>query len=177
MQIWVIAVMICLGLGLYLGVKLLRWRRSSKLAQLRLRGQQGEINAERWLSANGFEILDSQATQSFTYFADGQARSFRVRPDIMARFAGQHWLIEVKTGKSASPDHAATRRQLREYAQLWPRHRCALFDASQGLFYEVSFQRERLNLGAVWQQCSTPVALMLLIIGVGIGLLIGVVLS
>ena len=90
----------------------------------------------------------------------------------MARFEGQRWLIEVKTGKSASPDYPATRRQLREYAQLWPHHRCALFDASQGLFYEVSFTREHLSFTSIWRQCVSPIALMMFTLGVTVGALV-----
>ena len=171
----VVVTVASLGLGIYLGARLLRWRRSLKLAELRERGQQGELDAERWLRENGFEIIDSQGTERFTYRVDDQAVEFRVRPDFMARFAGQRWLIEVKTGKSASPEHSATRRQIREYAQLWPRHRYALFDATNGVFSEVSFRSGRPRIKSLWDHCLQPIPLLMLGVGVICGLLIGAI--
>lgn len=159
-----------LGCGFYLGYSYVRWRRRRSLSLSRERGHEGEINADKWLRNQGFEIVENQVNQEFTYWADGQPRHFRVRPDIMARYQGQRWLIEVKTGKSASPDYPATRRQIREYAQLWPYHRYALFDATQGLFYEVSFKRaELLSWSWVRHQVLSPIALGML----GMGALIG----
>ena len=160
--------------GALVGSSIARWRKKRALASLRERGQQGEINAERWLREAGFDIIESQRNEEFFFLADGQRRTFRVRPDIMATFRGQSWLIEVKTGKSASPDYPATRRQIREYAQLWPRHRYALFDATQGLFYEISFKGvQHLSLTWLLSQFIRPISLVMLTVGVMTGVVIG----
>jgi hypothetical protein len=128
-------------IGLWSGVSLWRWRKRRQLAISRLRGKQGEQDAERWLYDNHFTQIESQTEQSFAYVVDGELCQFKVRPDFFARYQGQRWLIEVKTGKSASPEHQDTRRQIREYAQLWPNIKYGLFDADQGTLKEVSFKK------------------------------------
>jgi Holliday junction resolvase-like predicted endonuclease len=139
-MIWILLILSLLLGGVFLGMKLKRWQRRRELAGHRARGEQGEKDAETWLTQHGFQIENSQVNTQFFYLIDGERRTFKVRPDIMATKQGERWLIEVKTGKSASPEYSATRRQIREYASLWPNQRYALFDASQGIFYEVSFE-------------------------------------
>lgn len=135
----IITIVFILGLGS--GIALWRWRKRRQLAISRLRGKQGEQDAELWLHDNHFTHIESQTEQSFAYAVDGELCRFKVRPDFFARYQGQTWLIEVKTGKSASPKHQNTRRQIREYAQLWPNMKYALFDADQGILKELSFKK------------------------------------
>ena len=131
--------------GLWCGIRLWRWLKARRLAISRLRGQEGERNAEQWLHDNGFTHIQSQTEQTFGYMVDGEVCTFKVRPDFFARFQGQKWLIEVKTGKSAAPEHQNTRRQIREYAQLWPNMKYGLFDGDHGTLKEVSF-RKRIRI-------------------------------
>jgi Holliday junction resolvase-like predicted endonuclease len=144
-MIWIVLLLSLLLGGVVLGMKLKRWQKRQALAGHRARGEQGEKDAETWLKNHGFQIENSQVNTQFFYLIDGERRTFKVRPDIMATKQGERWLIEVKTGKSASPEYSATRRQIREYASLWPNQRYALFDATQGIFYEVSFEGVSAN--------------------------------
>ena len=140
MNIYPIIGLLILVSGIWLGGAYLRWRRRRTLALSRERGAQGERDAQAWLTTHGFTELDSQTERSFSYLVDGEERFFKVRPDFTARHKGERWVIEVKTGKSAAPTHRGTRRQVREYAQLFPGRRYGLFDASIGKLYEVSFE-------------------------------------
>lgn len=142
MWLFMIGTLALVALGVWLGVKFWKWRKGRLLQKSRVQGAEGERAAERWLLQNGFTNLDQQNSQTFHYWVDGEAQSFKVRPDFFARRDGETWLIEVKTGKSAAATYSATRRQIREYAQLWPHLRYGLFDGDQGRLQEVSFQLE-----------------------------------
>lgn len=48
-------------------------------------------------------------------------------------------IVEVKTGEAADPRLPATRRQLREYCDVFGVERIYVFDASAGRLYEVQF--------------------------------------
>ena len=171
-----------LGIGIICGIYYKRWRMRQQLASSRAQGRKGEEDAAKWLKDFGFERLESQTERNFHYFVNGMAHNFRVRPDFIAHYQGQAWLIEVKTGKSASPSEQSTRRQIREYAQLWPHHRYALLDATQGVLHEVSFRTStRQHLTHTWYQFNTSsmlfTLLLTLVIGMGIGVLIGLFLA
>ena len=159
-----------LFVGVWGGLAYRKWRKRRSLSTHRSQGRRGEENAEMWLSNYGFEQLESQNEQTFTYSVNNTPHSFKVRPDLMARYQGQRWLIEVKTGKSASPSHSATRRQIREYAQLWPHLRYGLFDASEGVLHEISFKaRAQFNLKGFISRAQTPFAVLMLSLGLIIG--------
>jgi Holliday junction resolvase-like predicted endonuclease len=142
MWLLIIGVLALVAFGVWLGVRFWKWRKGRLLQKSRVQGAEGERLAERWLLQNGFTDLDQQNSQTFHYWVDGEAQSFKVRPDFFARRHGETWLIEVKTGKSAAATYSATRRQIREYAQLWPHLRYGLFDGDQGTLQEVSFHLE-----------------------------------
>ena len=159
-----------LMMGIWIGIAYRKWRRRKALSASRLQGRKGEENAEKWLSKNGFENLESQNEKAFTYAVNGKPHSFKVRPDFMARYQGERWLIEVKTGQSASVGHSATRRQLREYAQLWPQMRYGLFDATQGVLHEISFKTRSSTINRL----RSPVSVFMLSLGLLIGGMIGI---
>ena len=171
-------VLFILAMGVWGGLSLIKRRQRSTLAENRLRGRRGEQNAEIWLANYGFKQIESQTQQTFSYYVNGVPQSFKLRPDLMARYEGQQWLIEVKTGQAASPGHAATRRQIREYAELWPHRRYGLFDASQGVLHEISFKRsKKLNFAWLLSQLRSPFAIFMLVVGLLIGGVIGVYLE
>lgn len=103
--------------------------------------QTGEREAEALLAAHGYRVVDRQVPATGTLWVDGHPEPFEVRVDLQVERGGRRWVAEVKTGRCA-PDPAwpATRRQLREYAALFPDHGLLLVDAEGGEIYEVGFE-------------------------------------
>ena len=112
---------------------------SYKANRIRKHGVKGEKIAEEWLRKHGFEILSIQDSKNGEFECDGETLQYRVKPDIIASNEDGTWVIEVKTGKSANPSHGDTRRQILEYAHLYPDHKIALFDADHKLFQPIVF--------------------------------------
>lgn len=126
------------------------------ISKSRKQGAAGEKLAQTWLKRNGFKNIQSQSVFHCSYFIDGEEREFDIKPDFLAEKDKEEWLIEVKTGAAASPSAIATRRQLREYAALFPGKRYALFDGTKKRVYEVEFDEisdlrssRKLNLAAM----------------------------
>ncbi len=115
------------------------------ISRARLQGAAGERVAQIWLKKHGFKNIQSQSVFHCSYFIDGDEKKFDIKPDFLATKSGEEWLIEVKTGAAASPSTIATRRQLREYAALFPEKRFALFDGTKKRLHEVEFD-ERSDL-------------------------------
>jgi Holliday junction resolvase-like predicted endonuclease len=136
---------------LWTGFRIKIWFIRLCLASSRKRGAIGEENAEKWLKKNGFQNIIQPSNQGFSWFVNGKQAGFKIRPDFFAEKDNTHWLIEVKTGKSASIHARNTRRQLREYASLYPDREIALFDAAQQNFYPVDFGSIAGNYPAVSQ--------------------------
>lgn len=109
------------------------------ISRSRKQGAQGEKVAKAWLKRHGFKNIESQSVFHCGYFIDGEEKEFDIKPDFLAEKSGEEWLIEVKTGAAASPATIATRRQLREYAALFPEKRFALFDGTKKRLHEVEF--------------------------------------
>lgn len=126
------------------------------ISRSRKQGALGEKIAHNWLKRHGFKNIESQSVFHCSYFIDGNEKEFDIKPDFLAEKSGESWLIEVKTGTAASPSTIATRRQLREYAALFPEKRYALFDATKKVLHEVEFDEtsdlqssRKLNLFAL----------------------------
>ncbi len=110
-----------------------------KISKNRKQGKKGESHAVKWLSRHGFTHILEQVTFEFTWRAGGKKIFSKIRPDLFAEKNGVKWLIEVKTGDAASLKNTKTRRQLREYSALYPNKKCALFDATKNILYEIDF--------------------------------------
>jgi len=89
---------------------------------MRARGERaraGEREAAALLEACGLDVIDSQVTIAYAIEVDGRAWSVPLRADYLVRDRAtrETYVAEVKTGALAPRiDHAATRRQLLEYA-------------------------------------------------------------
>jgi hypothetical protein len=84
------------------------------------RAQVGEAEAEALLEAEGYTILERQAVEEGCLFIDGEPVDYTVRADLYVERDGQAYVAEVKTGERApDPRHPPTRRQLREYRDLF----------------------------------------------------------
>lgn len=102
--------------------------------------QGGEAEAEALLEAHGFEVLDRQQRRRGTVLVAGEPVDFEVRVDLLLTRQGERFVAEIKTGEVApDPGHPPTRRQLREYAALFPDHRVILVDVARGRIVEVGF--------------------------------------
>ena len=104
------------------------------------RAREGEIAAEVLLRARGYRILDDQSRRQGHMFVDGERVEYQVRADLLVSRGFRTYVVEVKTGKSApNPKHSATRRQLREYAEVYEVDGLLLADMSAGQLREVHF--------------------------------------
>jgi Holliday junction resolvase-like predicted endonuclease len=152
-------------LGAFLWHSLRRRVISYKANHIRKHGVRGEKIAEQWLKKNGFQILSIQDSKNGEFECNGETMQYRVKPDIIAENEDGLWVIEVKTGKSANPSHGDTRRQILEYAHLYPDHKTALFDADHKLFQPIVF-----FTGYTAEQKPSPFILWHYVLGFILGL-------
>ncbi len=119
-----------------------RWWMARRLNAQMAAAADGERLAERWLTARGYRIIERQLRRRATMHINGRVAEFDVRADLLVERDGEELLVEVKTGAAADPRVPETRRQLREYAALFPVDGLLVFDASQQRLYEVLFPDE-----------------------------------
>lgn len=94
------------------------------------RASDGERRAVLLLEQSGYEVIGMQVPARYELTVDGEAQSFDVRVDYVARRSGRRFVAEVKTGALAPRlDTPATRRQLLEYALAYRAHGVLLVDA------------------------------------------------
>ncbi len=127
------------GLIAWLALAIRRAWKAWRLGRRMSAAASGETLAESWLVARGFQILERQATQRGTILVDGEPVAFDVRADLIVARGGHRLLVEVKTGDAADPRSALTRRQLREYRDLFDVDGLLLFDASQQRLRVIEF--------------------------------------
>jgi hypothetical protein len=139
--VWVLCgllVLLCLVLlGLWRSAEARGSRRSRRRTR---RAVDGEAEAEDLLLAAGFTILDRQHGREGRLWVDGEELVFGVRVDLLVERDGESFVAEVKTGSRApDPCHGPTRRQLREYAELFPECGVLLVDIDEDRILEVDF--------------------------------------
>jgi Holliday junction resolvase-like predicted endonuclease len=116
-----------------------RWWKARVLHARMAVASDGEAAAERWLTAQGHRIIARQVTRRCTMHINGRVAEFDVRADLLVQMGDAEALVEVKTGEAADPRVPATRRQLREYADVFGVARIFVFDATQGRLLDVEF--------------------------------------
>lgn len=116
-----------------------RWWKARALAARMDVAADGEARAERWLVAQGYRILERQQSARGTMHINGRVAEYDVRADLLVQMGDETVLVEVKTGDAADPRHPATRRQLREYQELFDVQRIFVFDANVERLLEVQF--------------------------------------
>ena len=141
---WTLILLLSLvGVGSFLLVSLtlywVRWKMTRRGHQSNARGLQKEKEAEKWFIRQGYAILKSQPVREGQMLLDRQKESFEVQPDFILEKKGQKWVVDVKSGRHGSVTLAATRRQLREYAAMFPECKCGLLDARSWNFHEIEF--------------------------------------
>lgn len=81
------------------------------------RGIDLEKKAGKFLKAKGYTVLSFQEQDSYEMIVDGKPSTINLRYDFKVKKAGKTYLVEVKTGKTATDfKNSATRRQLLEYS-------------------------------------------------------------
>lgn len=127
------------ALLVWLTLVIRRWWKAQVLGARMDRAADGEALAERWLVANGFVILERQASRRCLMHINNRVAEFDVRADLLVARGDERLLVEVKTGEVADPRVPQTRRQLREYADVFDVDSVMVFDATRQRLYEVSF--------------------------------------
>lgn len=104
------------------------------------RAQQGEAGAERLLEAQGFVVVERQASRTWSFDVDGEEQHAGVRADLLVERDDMLYVAEVKTGARApDPRHPATRRQLLEYWLVYQPDGLLLVDMERQEVREVVF--------------------------------------
>jgi Holliday junction resolvase-like predicted endonuclease len=142
------------------------WRRFVLRRRFR-RAREGEREAEQLLERAGYRILDAQVRQRGELLVDGERVAYEVRADLLATRRGRTYVVEVKTGARApKPSSAATRRQLREYADVYEVDGLLLADMQAGRLYAIEFPRRS---PPPRRSFALPILLIGLLVGVALG--------
>ena len=114
--------------------------RSQRLAKRFQISRDGEVTAEAVLEASGYAIAGRQVRATGTLEVDGKPADFEVIADLLVERDGRVAVVEVKTRERASnPTHAATRRQLREYAAVFEADDLLLVNPEEGTISTIHF--------------------------------------
>jgi len=128
------------GVGVWLGLAWAAGRRRRRMARARRRGRRGEERAIRLLRDRGYRVIARQVTGSVEVFVDGRRGTHAVYADALVRRGWRRYIVEIKTGASASVAHRGTRRQLLEYACTFRCCGVLLVDADRGRISRIGFR-------------------------------------
>lgn len=118
-----------------------KWRRR-KLRRIRAHGRDQEKKAPALMERRGYTVESIHPELRYTLWVDNQPVEVRLEADLIVSQRGKLMLVEVKTGKSASPRNILTRRQLLEYSLHYPVDGLLLLDVDQDQLYEIEFPKE-----------------------------------
>lgn len=126
------------GASLYLICTLWqRWLRKRRFVG----AKRSEEKAANLLEQQGFHIVCRQPKASSLAYVNGMARTTTIRADFIARKGWRRYVVEVKSGRTASRLNARTRRQLLEYQLAFQPDSILLVDMSKNNYREISFRR------------------------------------
>ena len=122
-----------------------RWHRR-RMRRRFARGRLGEQEAVRLLEKAGYQILEDQLSRETGFWVDDQWCPITVRADFLVEKAGQTYVAEVKTGKSApNPASTATRRQLLEYSHVYDADGLLLVDMEARQLRAIRFETRAVS--------------------------------
>lgn len=124
---------------IWLTLALRRWWKARILHTRMDLASRGEANAEAWLAAQGYRVLERQLSRRCQMHINGRVAEFDVRADLLVQMGEETAVVEVKTGEAADPRLPATRRQLREYCEVFEVEQIYLFDANESRLHKVEF--------------------------------------
>lgn len=135
------AVALALVVGALLGAATVaRSRRRRSRRRVRA-AHTAEVDAGAALRDLGFEVLASQAAGQAHVVVDGARMDASVRADYLVRRWGREAIVEVKNGETCREPHEAdTRRQLLEYALVFPGRALYHLDAVTGTLSRIRFE-------------------------------------
>ncbi len=139
--LWAALAGLLLLCGLLFALLVAATRRAGRRSRRRnRRALDGEAEAEAILADHGYRVVDRQHRARGRIWLDDEPLDFGVRVDLIVERDGEDFVAEVKTGARApDPRHGPTRRQLREYAALFPDHGVLLVDVPGGRVIRVDF--------------------------------------
>jgi hypothetical protein len=125
--------------GAWCGLALAARRARRRMARSRRAGRRGESRALRLLRRRGYRVLAREVRAKVRVRVDGRTLEYDVRADALVRRWWRRYVVEIKTGGSATPANRATRRQLLEYACAFRCRGVLLVDADGGRIRRVEF--------------------------------------
>lgn len=125
----------------------LRGRPARELAARRRRGARGERDARSLLRRAGYRIVAEQPEGAIELLLDGERTPLPLRADFLVQRGGARFVADAKTGKSADVRHAATRRQLLEYALAYDCEGALLVDPEGARVVELRLLRQPARRG------------------------------
>jgi Holliday junction resolvase-like predicted endonuclease len=132
--------LLLLVVGFAAGIRLARRVLRHRAARTRRIGRRGERRALALLEAEGYRLLEREVVGRGRIEVDGEERAFLVRADALVRRRRRTYVAELKGGIEASRiTHRATRRQLLEYAAVFPVDGVLLVDARRRRIHRVRF--------------------------------------
>lgn len=135
-----LALVTAVALALALALAWQRRRAGRRSRARNRRAQAGEADAIALLEEQGYEILEEQATRSWTVWLDDEAHEATARADFIVGRDGLVYVAEVKTGARApDPLYPPTRRQLLEYWFVFEPDGLLLVDVEAGDIIAVHF--------------------------------------
>jgi Holliday junction resolvase-like predicted endonuclease len=131
---------LALAAGLvWLTLTLRRWWKARILHVRMDAAAAGEVRAEAWLADQGYRVLERQVSRRCLMHINGRVAEFDVRADLLVQMGDHVAVVEVKTGEAADPRLPATRRQLREYCEVFEVNEIYVFDATAGRLHKIEF--------------------------------------
>ena len=124
---------------IWLGWRIRRWWKNFLFSLSKRRGRIGESEAIEILMRSGYRIIDDQVRIKGQFYIDSKLSEFEIRPDFIVEKNNIRYLVEVKTGNSASPSDRNTRRQLLEYIFYGEGDEILLLDATNKKLSTISF--------------------------------------
>jgi len=109
------------------------------MAHARRSGRRGEERAIALLRRKGYRLLAREVCATVRVRVDGETEEYTVRADALVRRFWRRYVVEIKTGASATLAHRATRRQVFEYAAAFRCSGVLLVNADERKIRRVEF--------------------------------------
>jgi hypothetical protein len=117
-----------------------KWLKKRVVKRRFERGKKLEVRARDILTARGYRIIGAQVEFEHDYEVDGEPNSSVIVVDYMAERHDKKYIVEVKTGTSATSIHnGSTRRQLLEYYFAIENDGVLLLDMEKEEIHEIRF--------------------------------------
>ena len=155
------------ALGIATSRRLGRWRAHRRATRKGREAHRAETDAGEAIRSHGFAIVDTQVEGEAHVLVDGERVERSVRADYGVERDGRPGIVEVKSGsEDRRPEDRETRRQLLEYALVFPDRDLFHLDVGTGELSRVEFdypveeREERAPAREGWTWLLTVAAAM-----------------